>query len=147
MSDNNIHLADKGGQFMSAWSDKYLGIPWRYGGRDREGIDCWGLVSLVYLKELKIELLDFDSIGSSYSNACQSYLTSGLMDNWVSRETPIEYCIVLFNWRGEPYHVGVWTQGHVLHVLESGDSNCIDLDYFVNQSRMWSIRGYYEYKQ
>ena len=132
---------------MGAWSDKYLGISWRDGGRDRTGLDCWGLVSLVYLKEFGVNLLDFDSMGKTHSEKCLDYLSSDLMDNWTSLDKPVEGCVVLFSWKDKPTHVGVWTQGHVLHILESGDSNCINLDYFIKQGRMWSIRGYYEYKR
>ena len=30
-----------------AWVGDYIGLPWRPGGRDRDGLDCWGLFRLV----------------------------------------------------------------------------------------------------
>ena len=38
------------------WYEDYLGLPWALGGRDRNGIDCWGLVRLVHKELLGIEL-------------------------------------------------------------------------------------------
>lgn len=39
--------------------DKYLGIPYRHGGRDIHGLDCLGLVYLIY-KDCGIDIPDND---------------------------------------------------------------------------------------
>jgi cell wall-associated NlpC family hydrolase len=34
-----------------SWASKYVGIPYKPGGRSIEGIDCWGLICLVSKQE------------------------------------------------------------------------------------------------
>lgn len=44
---------------LAAIFDKYLGIPYRHGGRDMSGLDCLGLVYLIY-RDCGIEIPDND---------------------------------------------------------------------------------------
>lgn len=39
-----------------SWSNKYLGIPFKRGGADFNGCDCWGLLRLVFERELNVVL-------------------------------------------------------------------------------------------
>lgn len=36
--------------------DEYVGLPWLVGGRDRGGIDCYGLLVLVFREKFNIDL-------------------------------------------------------------------------------------------
>jgi cell wall-associated NlpC family hydrolase len=38
------------------WSADFVGLPWQEKGRGRDGIDCWGLCTLVYAERLAIAL-------------------------------------------------------------------------------------------
>jgi cell wall-associated NlpC family hydrolase len=44
---------------MPLWVEHYLGIPYREHGRDRDGIDCWGLFMLVHSEIFGRRLPDF----------------------------------------------------------------------------------------
>ena len=38
------------------WANKYVGLPWAWKGRTSEGVDCYGLLRLVYRDERGIAL-------------------------------------------------------------------------------------------
>ncbi|MBG95136.1 MAG: hypothetical protein CL793_07780 [Chloroflexi bacterium] len=44
----------------SGWESSYIGIPYQNRGRDREGIDCYGLVVLVFREVFGVRLTSFD---------------------------------------------------------------------------------------
>ena len=48
-----------------AWANEYVGLPWRWGGRDRIGVDCYGLLRMVYADMLEITLPDEQYLDSS----------------------------------------------------------------------------------
>jgi len=45
----------------------YLQIPYKYNGRNINGIDCWGLVLLFYKREFGIDIIDYKHNTDSYS--------------------------------------------------------------------------------
>ena len=48
------------------WTNEYVGIPFREKGRDRTGIDCWGLARLILRERFRIEAPD---LSAEYSGA------------------------------------------------------------------------------
>lgn len=41
------------------WAADYVGLPFRPLGRGRDGVDCWGLLCLVYRERFRIRLPDW----------------------------------------------------------------------------------------
>lgn len=91
---------------MSAWATAYVGIPFSDLGRDRRGLDCWGLVRLVYLEVAGVVL-------PSYTEA------------YVSAAERVEVAAVI----GDAAGSGVWRPvsfGHALDVavMRRGRDDC-----------------------
>ena len=42
--------------FAPGWANEYVGIPWRWRGVGRDGLDCYGLLRLVYAEQMGIAL-------------------------------------------------------------------------------------------
>jgi cell wall-associated NlpC family hydrolase len=117
-----------------------LGIQYKKNGRDRNGLDCYGLVKLVHLRQGKT-LPEYDTPDDS--NSIISLIETGKLSCKELPE-PKEGCIVLF--RIPPYklHMGVVVgDGKFIHIIENRNVAIERLDH-----RMWSkLRvGYYEWK-
>lgn len=100
--------------------ERYLMIPYRAGGSDWSGADCWGLVEIWYKDRLGLDIIDRRDIDSSPLGIEAGFQ---LRRDWLAVETPQNDDVVLmraaFNGRRvEHGHVGVFWQGGVLHLNE-----------------------------
>lgn len=96
---------------MIDWTSRYIGIPYLAHGRTHAGVDCWGLVLLVYREQFDWKLPDFDY-----------QYPAGVLDLFrplvpASRiDIPEIGCIALLRQPGGPQHVGVYVgESRVLH--------------------------------
>lgn len=102
---------------------QFLGIPYRHGGRDREGLDCVGLVHLFY-QELGIKVPDTD--GRPYSTDWYKKDPERLLRGLLQVGRPVDLKteplqpldLVYFRMGGAITHAGVMIDQHsFLHVL------------------------------
>lgn len=111
-----------------AWSDKYIGIPWHAGGRHElmgGGLDCWGLLRMVYAKELDIPLESFTG-ANSFNGQQVAAMMAGNMLDWVRVNKPRPFDGVLLRKSGWACHVGVMVDGtRFLHVDQDVDA-CLE---------------------
>lgn len=125
------------------WVNDYVGLPWKTLGRDRDGVDCWGLCCLVYAERRGIILPSHDEVGWSVEDrdakdkgrAKRRAIEAVVIDErqkWKQVSTkPINsfhampYDLLLIEHAGLPVHVGIIVApGWVLHVMEKMDSVC-----------------------
>lgn len=124
------------------WPGRYVGIPFLDKGRDRAGIDCWGLAKLIYQEELSIILPTFDgySDGSDPSQI-EPLTTMGLADLWEEVDNPREFDGIVIRLAGHPVHIGVMINpGEFIHSLKGRD---VAIDRVENMIWKKRIHGIY----
>jgi hypothetical protein len=133
----------------ASWARQYIGIPFTMNGRERrDGLDCWGLVRLVYAERLGIIL-------PSHTDGYQGVDDSEGLRRVLVHETQIRRAwsrrevddiqigdVVQLDLSKRP-HVGVMvSRGQMLHAFEGSDS-CIErLDAPLWERR---VRGFWRY--
>jgi cell wall-associated NlpC family hydrolase len=122
---------------------KYIGIPYKHKGRTlKDGLDCWGLVLLIY-KDLGYKLRDLDDYEMSGHLKGHNYFEP--RDEWVMNGVPKPYDVALFlNTEGIAYHAGVITPDlKMIHASKNVGVQIVPLDAVLKKIR---IDGYYNLK-
>ncbi|MEH2705232.1 putative lipoprotein NlpC [Bradyrhizobium elkanii] len=109
---------------MTVWSNRYIGIPRVQAGRSRAGVDCYGLLWLVYREVLG---LDLASYAGETADAPERAEIARLVESgrsaspWreVSPGAEREFDMAVFRRGGVADHVGlVLAPGCMLHVVD-----------------------------
>ena len=130
------------------WTGTYIGLPFKEGGRHRDGLDCYGLLRLVINERFAGAVPEYEGI--AYRPGEDRGLLAALMDERIRLWRPIAKGDeqpgdgVLLRVMGRPIHVGVVVApGFMLHVEQNCDSV---LERFTAGSR-WERRvlGFYRH--
>lgn len=135
---------------MSLDLKKYMGIPYAHQGRTREGLDCWGLIRMIFQDELGIDLMDIEDLGKvsydlKWSRQGEDYFMENYAKNWERVQDPEPFDVPLFkNGRGVANHVGVMVDlKSFLHCNRAGvvlgRLNALDKDKV--------LEGFFRYKK
>lgn len=119
-----------------------VGIPFKEKGRDKTGLDCYGLV-LMLLKKHGIDLPDFVYTKVDYISNNQVMQTAEKTIPNMKLDSPQELCIIEFSVYGLPSHVGVYIgEGFFIHASRSSGMVCIE------KLSKWKkkVVGYYDVK-
>lgn len=129
------------------WAGRYIGLPFREHGRDRAGLDCWGLVRLVMGEQYNLALPSF---ATSYDRTTNAESIGRLIRRetrgWRAIELGHEDTgdVAVLRMRGEPMHVGVVLgDRQMLHIEQGIDSAIEHYDCLRWKDR---VCGFYRYK-
>lgn len=129
------------------WHDVYKNIPFKFDGREIDGLDCWGIVKMVYRDQLGIDLPNFNGALSDNSRETLRKVAAIAAEErkrWSKVDRPKEFDVVLMSpTGGDPYHVGVMVdRRNMLHVMEGCNSTIERVDGMRWKNR---VEGFYRY--
>lgn len=131
--------------------ERVLPIPFKEGGRDNSGLDCWGLVVVCYEVEFNITLPTYDDVYfinlsnlNTTSESLNKLKSDLLIDYFEEVDTPEYGDILLASLRGRPVHVGfVISENQMLHTKRKAG---VCIEDFTSFSWNKRIHGFYRYK-
>ena len=137
----------------TGWANEYVGIPFKEFGRGEDGLDCYGLIRLVFLERHNIELptlLDtYCSTRDRERNAQQIHREALESENWVrilpGQEKPFD--VIVARIYGLPCHLAIVVRkGIMLHASRNCDASTEDYT-----KGTWKapgkITGFYRHKE
>lgn len=114
---------------VTHWSSDFIGLPWAFAGRSRDGVDCWGLLWLVYRDALGIEVASYagQTLDAPERNQIAALLANDRAKSpWVTVEAAREFDMAVFRRGGIESHIGIVTApGRMIHILQGGES-CVE---------------------
>ena len=127
------------------WTARYIGLPYRRLGRDRAGVDCWGLARLPIVEIRGVPLPLWDTVGPEDGEALGAVVERGRQDgSWltIDEASAREFDFVRMRvpvevngrtlWR--PVHIGlVAPRRHVLHIERHGTSELRSIESLRNR--------------
>ena len=126
-----------------SWTNRFVGIPWKDKGRDRDGVDCWGLFRLVYKEHLDIDLPSYleSYVDPKDTAELGPLITDEVAADWLRINVPRAGDGMLFNVKGEPAHTAVYVRDDLMLHVRRGAGSCVER----YDSPIWKPRfiGYY----
>lgn len=129
------------------WVADYVGIPYKALGREKDGLDCWGLLYVVQKEVFGLDIGEYGGVG--FEKGCDRKALSEFMDRhrceW-ERVAPGKERVgdgILLRAMGAPIHVGiVVAPGWMLHCEQNVEA-CIEQYTGVRWGRR--VEGIYRY--
>jgi|APCry1669192522_1035417.scaffolds.fasta_scaffold01536_2 cell wall-associated NlpC family hydrolase len=110
------------------WTRGLIGLPWQFAGRSRDGVDCWGLLWLVYRDVLGIDVASYaqETLDEPEREQIAALMAGELVKTpWV--DVPIgqerEFDMAVFKRAGIDSHVGIVVEpGRMLHITHDSET-------------------------
>jgi cell wall-associated NlpC family hydrolase len=132
---------------MTHWAEKYSGLRFVDGGRDRAGVDCWGLVKMIYENEKSISLPAYGDVpASELMKVARQIVKDRDASPWKIVIDPEPFDVVLMRGgintsRQTPVHVGVMIDGErVMHVEQGISVMVVPLSHQTISRRVIGLR-------
>ena len=123
----------------------YIGIPFREHGRDKAGLDCYGLVRLVLFEVFRIGVSDYRDYDVEERRDCGRHIRDRARHVWKKVPNPVPGDVVLLNIVGQPMHCGVYIgKSLFLHATQEAGS-CIERLTAPQWSRR--ISGFFRHRE
>jgi len=95
-----------------------------YLGRQYPAPPCWALIADVYANELATTVTDYKTVNASIRAIASAFRLAlhKSAHGFGQISEPVDYCVVLLGKTARTglHHCGIYYQGRVLHMLESG---------------------------
>jgi cell wall-associated NlpC family hydrolase len=123
---------------------EYINLPYKNIGRDKSGVDCYGLVKVIYEDKLNINLPDFTEL--LYDKdwyKTQNHIIDNIWEDWVEVTQPYKIWDALlfysFELKTIVNHIGIMIdEGKFLHISSKYPSRVDRLtDYW--ESRLYKV--------
>jgi cell wall-associated NlpC family hydrolase len=127
------------------WVAGYVGLPYVAQGRTKNGVDCWGLLELVWREQFGRDLPPYDGLhwsgAASIAEVAQGAAAYSARFQLVERGSERVGDGILIRLRGAPIHVGLVIAPELMLHVEEATASCIE-SY---NSFQWSKRivGFY----
>lgn len=117
-------------QGVPEWVGRYIGIPYAERGRTRAGVDCWGLLDMVWREHFGRDLPSYDGThwrkGAVVAEVAHGAAAYSALFQPVARGAEREGDGVLLRLRGAPIHVGLVVAPGVMLHIEEATASCIE---------------------
>ena len=129
---------------MNNLISKYIGIPYKHLGRDKNGLDCLGLIVLIYKEILGIKIFDVVDYDEKWSWKGRNLFEDNYCKEWKRVLTPKLWDMVLIkNGKGIINHAGlILTNGRFIHCIKAG----VVISRLSDNTWKGRLSGFFEYK-
>jgi len=127
---------------------KYIKIPFKDRGRDENGVDCFGLVQMIYQDEFKIQLPSYIEMYANEKDKkaiCHAINSEKKLSGWLETTTPKFGNLIILNLLGRPLHLGVMLDENTFIHCMKGKGTIIENTTDISWRNR--INGYLKWKK